>query len=109
MDARLRRVEEQLTRVRQLCESGELWGSKSPFAQVGSTFALLPAGLTCGVRKVRRTQSKAVERSPLTVGVVPVLSLAVIAATLYSILRILLDERSGRGIRCRDDWMPARG
>jgi hypothetical protein len=46
---------------------------------------------TCGVRKVRRTQSKAVERSPLTVGVVPVLSLAVIAATLYSILRILLD------------------
>ena len=43
------------------------------------------------MRKVRRTQSKAVERSPLTVGVVPVLSLAVIAATLYSILRILLD------------------
>jgi hypothetical protein len=43
------------------------------------------------VRKVRRTQSEAVERSPLTVGVVPVLSLAVIAATLYSILRILLD------------------
>jgi hypothetical protein len=28
MDARLRRLEEQLTRVRQLCESGELWAAK---------------------------------------------------------------------------------
>jgi putative transposase len=43
------------------------------------------------VQKVRRTQSEAVERSPLAFGEEPVLSLAVVAATLYSILRILLD------------------